>query len=189
MYNTTGQLIKCKKQIWKGGFWDVMWRWAGQCSHECVWIGSSRGWEQLWRRLCWNCTFQGSNRVQSTFHLITFNSTQLFLAKSNIVFIAISLACCCCVCLSFSKWCCAFCNTVSICLLIMNSCVTHTHINLPTQALFLLLSHAEWFRRTWTLQDDPCQQYYEVLFVNPLLLVPPTKVALLDDLFVKWCRV
>lgn len=33
----------------------------------------------------------------------------------------------------------------------------------------------EWFRRTWTLQDDPCQQYYEVLFVNPLLLVPPTK--------------
>ncbi|XP_076880434.1 chloride channel CLIC-like protein 1 [Brachyhypopomus gauderio] len=33
----------------------------------------------------------------------------------------------------------------------------------------------EWFRTTWTLQDDPCQQYYEVLMVNPILLVPPTK--------------
>ncbi|XP_072517174.1 chloride channel CLIC-like protein 1 [Salminus brasiliensis] len=33
----------------------------------------------------------------------------------------------------------------------------------------------EWFRTTWTLQDDPCKQYYEVLIVNPILLVPPTK--------------
>lgn len=33
----------------------------------------------------------------------------------------------------------------------------------------------EWFRSTWTLQDDPCKQYYEVLMVNPILLVPPTK--------------
>ncbi|KAK5601292.1 hypothetical protein CRENBAI_001627 [Crenichthys baileyi] len=33
----------------------------------------------------------------------------------------------------------------------------------------------EWFRTTWTLQDDPCKKYYEVLMVNPLLLVPPTK--------------
>lgn len=33
----------------------------------------------------------------------------------------------------------------------------------------------EWFRRTWTLQDDPCKRYYEVLMVNPILLVPPTK--------------
>lgn len=33
----------------------------------------------------------------------------------------------------------------------------------------------EWFRTTWTLQDDPCRQYYEVLIVNPILLVPPTK--------------
>ncbi|XP_066503637.1 chloride channel CLIC-like protein 1 [Hoplias malabaricus] len=33
----------------------------------------------------------------------------------------------------------------------------------------------EWFRTTWTLQDDPCKQYYEVLMVNPVLLVPPTK--------------
>ncbi|XP_077441298.1 chloride channel CLIC-like protein 1 isoform X2 [Vanacampus margaritifer] len=33
----------------------------------------------------------------------------------------------------------------------------------------------EWFRSTWTLQDDPCKRYYEVLMVNPVLLVPPTK--------------
>lgn len=36
---------------------------------------------------------------------------------------------------------------------------------------------AEWFRSTWTLQDDPCKRYYEVLMVNPILLVPPTKVS------------
>ncbi|KAM4549209.1 chloride channel CLIC-like protein 1 isoform 2-T2 [Odontesthes bonariensis] len=33
----------------------------------------------------------------------------------------------------------------------------------------------EWVRSTWTLQDDPCKKYYEVLMVNPILLVPPTK--------------
>ncbi|XP_056132386.1 chloride channel CLIC-like protein 1 isoform X2 [Lampris incognitus] len=33
----------------------------------------------------------------------------------------------------------------------------------------------EWFRSTLTLQDDPCKRYYEVLMVNPILLVPPTK--------------
>ncbi|XP_035997057.1 chloride channel CLIC-like protein 1 isoform X2 [Fundulus heteroclitus] len=33
----------------------------------------------------------------------------------------------------------------------------------------------EFFRTTMTLQDDPCKKYYEVLIVNPLLLVPPTK--------------
>ncbi|XP_049321627.1 chloride channel CLIC-like protein 1 isoform X1 [Astyanax mexicanus] len=33
----------------------------------------------------------------------------------------------------------------------------------------------EWYRTTWTLQDDPCRQYYEVLGVDPILLVPPTK--------------
>lgn len=33
----------------------------------------------------------------------------------------------------------------------------------------------EWYRSTWTLQDDPCKKYYEVLMVDPLLLVPPTK--------------
>uniref|UniRef100_A0A3B3TFC9 Chloride channel CLIC-like protein 1 n=1 Tax=Paramormyrops kingsleyae TaxID=1676925 RepID=A0A3B3TFC9_9TELE len=33
----------------------------------------------------------------------------------------------------------------------------------------------EWFRSTWTLQDDPCKKYYEVLMVNPILLVPPSK--------------
>ncbi|XP_062991445.1 chloride channel CLIC-like protein 1 isoform X2 [Elgaria multicarinata webbii] len=33
----------------------------------------------------------------------------------------------------------------------------------------------EWFRSSWTFQDDPCQKYYETLLVNPVLLVPPTK--------------
>lgn len=33
----------------------------------------------------------------------------------------------------------------------------------------------EWYRSTWTLQDDPCKKYYEVLLVDPFLLVPPTK--------------
>lgn len=33
----------------------------------------------------------------------------------------------------------------------------------------------ELFRTTLTLQDDPCKKYYEILTVNPLLLVPPTK--------------
>ncbi|XP_036906324.1 chloride channel CLIC-like protein 1 [Sturnira hondurensis] len=33
----------------------------------------------------------------------------------------------------------------------------------------------EWFRSSWTYKDDPCQKYYELLIVNPILLVPPTK--------------
>ncbi|XP_031720086.1 chloride channel CLIC-like protein 1 isoform X1 [Anarrhichthys ocellatus] len=33
----------------------------------------------------------------------------------------------------------------------------------------------EWYRSTLTLQGDPCKKYYEVLMVNPILLVPPTK--------------
>uniref|UniRef100_A0A3B3DJM9 Chloride channel CLIC-like protein 1 n=1 Tax=Oryzias melastigma TaxID=30732 RepID=A0A3B3DJM9_ORYME len=33
----------------------------------------------------------------------------------------------------------------------------------------------EWYRSTWTLQDDPCKKYHEVLMVNPILLVPPMK--------------
>ncbi|XP_010865338.2 chloride channel CLIC-like protein 1 isoform X3 [Esox lucius] len=33
----------------------------------------------------------------------------------------------------------------------------------------------DWGRVTFTLQDDPCKMYYEVLMVNPILLVPPTK--------------
>lgn len=33
----------------------------------------------------------------------------------------------------------------------------------------------DWFRSTWTLQDDPCKKYHEVLIINPVLLVPPTK--------------
>ncbi|XP_058159079.1 chloride channel CLIC-like protein 1 [Dasypus novemcinctus] len=33
----------------------------------------------------------------------------------------------------------------------------------------------EWCRSSWTLQDDPCQKYFELLLVNPIWLVPPTK--------------
>ncbi|XP_065763703.1 chloride channel CLIC-like protein 1 isoform X1 [Muntiacus reevesi] len=33
----------------------------------------------------------------------------------------------------------------------------------------------EWLRSSWTYKDDPCQKYYELLIVNPILLVPPTK--------------
>lgn len=33
----------------------------------------------------------------------------------------------------------------------------------------------EWFSSSWTYKDDPCQKYYELLLVNPVLLVPPTK--------------
>ncbi|XP_064003182.1 chloride channel CLIC-like protein 1 isoform X2 [Pogoniulus pusillus] len=33
----------------------------------------------------------------------------------------------------------------------------------------------EWLTSKWTLQDDPCQKYYETLLVNPVWLVPPTK--------------
>ncbi|CAH6779518.1 chloride channel CLIC-like protein 1 [Phodopus roborovskii] len=34
----------------------------------------------------------------------------------------------------------------------------------------------EWFRSSWTYKDDPCQKYYELLLVNPIWFVPPTKV-------------
>ncbi|DAA31468.1 chloride channel CLIC-like protein 1 isoform X1 [Bos taurus] len=33
----------------------------------------------------------------------------------------------------------------------------------------------EWLRSSWTYKDDPCQKYYELLLVNPIWLVPPTK--------------
>ncbi|XP_021487376.1 chloride channel CLIC-like protein 1 isoform X1 [Meriones unguiculatus] len=33
----------------------------------------------------------------------------------------------------------------------------------------------EWFRSSWTYKDDPCQKYYELLLINPIWLVPPTK--------------
>ncbi|XP_005388896.1 PREDICTED: chloride channel CLIC-like protein 1 isoform X2 [Chinchilla lanigera] len=33
----------------------------------------------------------------------------------------------------------------------------------------------EWLRSSWTYKDDPCQKYYELLLVNPVWLVPPTK--------------
>lgn len=34
----------------------------------------------------------------------------------------------------------------------------------------------EWFRRRWTLQDDPCEKYYEALLVHPVWEVPPARV-------------
>ncbi|KAM9461437.1 chloride channel CLIC-like protein 1 [Clarias gariepinus] len=34
----------------------------------------------------------------------------------------------------------------------------------------------EWYRTTWTLQDDPCKEYFEVQIVYPILRVPPMKV-------------
>uniref|UniRef100_A0A8C7C797 Chloride channel CLIC-like protein 1 n=1 Tax=Neovison vison TaxID=452646 RepID=A0A8C7C797_NEOVI len=33
----------------------------------------------------------------------------------------------------------------------------------------------ELLRSSWTYKDDPCQKYYELLLVNPIWLVPPTK--------------
>ncbi|NWY33179.1 CLCC1 protein, partial [Pheucticus melanocephalus] len=33
----------------------------------------------------------------------------------------------------------------------------------------------EWLRSTWTFQDDPCKKYYEILLVNPVYMVPPSK--------------
>ncbi|KAF6714680.1 Chloride channel CLIC-like protein 1 [Oryzias melastigma] len=34
----------------------------------------------------------------------------------------------------------------------------------------------EWYRSIWTLQDDPCEKYYQVFIVDSLLVVPPIKV-------------
>lgn len=36
---------------------------------------------------------------------------------------------------------------------------------------------SEWLRSTWTFQDDPCKKYYEILLVNPVYMVPPSKVC------------
>lgn len=56
-------------------------------------------------------------------------------------------------------------------------CINHYLFLRWNCVLFAYLSSLlEWFRSTWTLQDDPCKKYYEVLMVNPILLVPPTKV-------------
>ncbi|KAI7812566.1 putative chloride channel CLIC-like protein 1 [Triplophysa rosa] len=38
-----------------------------------------------------------------------------------------------------------------------------------------LESLSEWYRRTWTLQEDPCKKYHEVMMVDPILRVPPIK--------------
>ncbi|KAF5894707.1 chloride channel CLIC-like protein 1 isoform X2, partial [Clarias magur] len=34
----------------------------------------------------------------------------------------------------------------------------------------------DWYRTTFTLQDDACKEYFELLTVHPILQVPPTKV-------------
>lgn len=40
-------------------------------------------------------------------------------------------------------------------------------------------SLVEWFRRRWTLQDDPCEKYYEALLVHPVWEVPPARALML----------
>ncbi|XP_066411386.1 chloride channel CLIC-like protein 1 isoform X3 [Molothrus aeneus] len=60
----------------------------------------------------------------------------------------------------------------------------------------------EWLRSTWTFQDDPCKKYYEILLVNPVYMVPPSKALAvtftnfvtepLKDIgqdFLLWCRI
>ncbi|CAJ1060682.1 chloride channel CLIC-like protein 1 [Xyrichtys novacula] len=36
----------------------------------------------------------------------------------------------------------------------------------------------EWYRSTLTLQDDPCEKYYKDSMIDPLMLVPPSKVII-----------
>ncbi|KAM6938690.1 chloride channel CLIC-like protein 1 [Lycodopsis pacificus] len=36
----------------------------------------------------------------------------------------------------------------------------------------------EWYRTTFTLQDDPCKEYYEIILIHPILLVPPLKAII-----------
>lgn len=42
----------------------------------------------------------------------------------------------------------------------------------------LIYLDSDWYRRTWTLEDDPCKKYFEVQAVNPISLVPPVKVCI-----------
>ena len=44
------------------------------------------------------------------------------------------------------------------------------------QHIYLSSSVSDWYRTTWTLQDDPCNEYYKDLMVNPFLMVSPLKV-------------
>uniref|UniRef100_UPI00398E9D58 chloride channel CLIC-like protein 1 isoform X2 n=1 Tax=Pristiophorus japonicus TaxID=55135 RepID=UPI00398E9D58 len=37
----------------------------------------------------------------------------------------------------------------------------------------------EWFRRTWTLEEDPCETYYKLIVVDPIWEVPPSKALML----------
>uniref|UniRef100_A0A8C5LG81 Chloride channel CLIC-like protein 1 n=1 Tax=Jaculus jaculus TaxID=51337 RepID=A0A8C5LG81_JACJA len=47
--------------------------------------------------------------------------------------------------------------------------------NLCAESMDWTRSLWEWFRSSWTFKDDPHQKYYELLLVNPIWLVPPTK--------------
>jgi hypothetical protein len=49
-------------------------------------------------------------------------------------------------------------------------------MQLFNDSVFCLSLWIELFRSSWTYRDDPCQKYYELLLVNPIWLVPPTKV-------------
>lgn len=40
-------------------------------------------------------------------------------------------------------------------------------------------SLTEWMTRLWSVQNDPCDDYYKALLVNPALMVPPTKALAL----------
>ncbi|XP_012713029.3 chloride channel CLIC-like protein 1 isoform X1 [Fundulus heteroclitus] len=35
----------------------------------------------------------------------------------------------------------------------------------------------EWYRITWTLQPDPCEEYMKLILINPILEVPPIKAV------------
>ncbi|XP_028832152.1 chloride channel CLIC-like protein 1 isoform X2 [Denticeps clupeoides] len=37
----------------------------------------------------------------------------------------------------------------------------------------------QFFRESLTLQDDPCEEYYKALIVDPILLVPPSKALIM----------
>ncbi|XP_069497951.1 chloride channel CLIC-like protein 1 isoform X2 [Ambystoma mexicanum] len=40
-------------------------------------------------------------------------------------------------------------------------------------------SLGEWMTRIWSIQNDPCEEYYKAVIVNPALMVPPTKALAL----------
>lgn len=38
-------------------------------------------------------------------------------------------------------------------------------------------SFKDWWKSSSSFQNDPCEEYFKALMVNPILLVPPTKVS------------